>query len=218
MYSVREAAILGSPATGTPQLSGSVVRSISAGTTVSLAVQDPSVRISVPYIAGNTLITTGATTLTTQIVYGGFVTVSGTPPFTPYTITLPSPVTAPGAQFELMMDVGIPITITTPAGWIGGVSGSYESTKVLTAATVGPHNRFYSDGPNWNMLSVSGYTSGGDLTATRVNAGSFAINNTNITTIFAPRASPTFTGLTTVATLTTSGDLTANGRVFLQER
>ena len=96
------------------------------------------------------------------------MTVSGTPPFTPYTITLPSPVTVPGAQFELMMDVGIPITIATPAGWIGGVSGSYESTKVLTAATVGPHNRFYSDGVNWNMLSVSGYNSGGDLTATRV--------------------------------------------------
>ena len=72
-------------------LSGSIVRSISAGTNVSLAVQDNSVRVSVPYIAGNTLITTGATTLTTQIVYGGFVTVSGTPPFTPYTITLPHP-------------------------------------------------------------------------------------------------------------------------------
>ena len=95
VYSVREAAILGSPATGTPLLSGSIVRSISAGTNVSLAVQDNSVRISVPYIAGNTLITTGATTLSAQIVYGGFVTVSGTPPFTPYTITLPSPVTVP---------------------------------------------------------------------------------------------------------------------------
>ena len=109
------------------------------------------------------------------------MTVSGTPPFTPYTITLPSPVTVPGAQFELMMDVGIPITITTPAGWIGGVSGSYEATRVLTSAAAGQHNRFFSDGVNWNMLSVSGYGSTGDLVATRVNASEFAINSTNIT-------------------------------------
>ena len=69
-YSVREAAILGSPSTGISLLSGSFVRSLSAGTNVSLAVQDNSVRIRVPHIAGNTLITTGATTLITQIVYG----------------------------------------------------------------------------------------------------------------------------------------------------
>ena len=100
------------------------------------------------------------------------------------------------------MNVGVPITISTPVGWIGRSSGSYEATRVLTSATAGQHNRFYSDGTNWSMKCVAGYTSFGDLTATRVNAAEFANNNTNITTIFAPRASPTFTGLTTVATLT----------------
>ena len=100
-----------------------------------------------------------------------------------------SPVTVPGAKFELMLDVGIPITIATPSGWIGGVSGSYVSSRVLSNVTSDPRNRcFYSDGTNWNMLSVAGYNSSGYLTATRVNAGEFAINSTNITTIFAPRA------------------------------
>ena len=74
---------------GTPLLNSNVVRSLVAGTNVSLALQNNDISISVPYIAGNTLITTGATTLTTQIVYGGIVNVSGT---SSYTITLPSPV------------------------------------------------------------------------------------------------------------------------------
>ena len=144
-------------------------------------------------------------------VYGGFVTVDASTPFGPYTITLPSPVTVPGAQFELMMNQSSPITIATPVGWIGGASGSYESTRVLTVATVGPHNRFYSDGANWNMLSVSGYNAAGDLTATRVNAGAFAINSANINTLFTPIASPSFTGKATVSgTLTTSNDVVIN--------
>ena len=61
------------------------------------------------------------------------------------------------------------------------------------------------------MISVAGYNSGGDLTATRVNAGSFAINSTNINTLFAPIASPSFTGNATVSgTLTTSNDVVIN--------
>ena len=61
--------------------------------------------------------------------------VSGTPP---YTITLPSPVTVAGAQFDLVLNVN-QVTITTPVGYIGGASGNYEATRVLTNATAGPN-------------------------------------------------------------------------------
>ena len=73
---------------------------------------------------GPAIITTGTRALTAAEVFGSVVTVSGIPPFTPYTITLPSPAAVAGARFELMLDVGIPITITTPTGWTGGMSGS----------------------------------------------------------------------------------------------
>ena len=75
-------------ATGTPLLNGSVLRSISAGKNVSLALQDNNITVSVPYVIGNNITTPGTTTLTSSI-FGGYVTVSGVPPFTPYTITLP---------------------------------------------------------------------------------------------------------------------------------
>ena len=109
------------------------------------------------------------------------------------------------------MNVGVPITISTPVGWIGGTSGSYESTRVLSSTTSGQHNRFFSYGANWNMLSQAGYGSTGDIAATRVNASEFAINSTNINTLFAPIASPSFTGNATVSgTLTTSNDVVIN--------
>ena len=71
VYSVREAVFLASPDTGTPLLNGSVLRSISAGTKVSLALQDKNVSISVPSFRGNVVTVTGATTAPTS-VFGEF--------------------------------------------------------------------------------------------------------------------------------------------------
>ena len=68
---------------------------------------------------------------------------------------------------------------------------------------------------NWIFLAPAAYEVDGELSSpVALRAPSIRINNNDITTIFAPRASPTFTGLTTVATLTTSGEVTANGRVI----
>ena len=96
----------------------------------------------------------------------------------------------------MILNVGIPITITTPAGVIGGISGGYESSKVLSNATTSQHNRFSSDGVNWNMISLAGLTHYGDLgVPARVTASEFFIDGDNITSLFAPKISPSFTGL-----------------------
>jgi hypothetical protein len=79
-------------ATGTPLLNGSVLRSISAGTNVALALQDNNVTVSVPSFRGNVVTVTGATTVPTS-VFGGILNIAGTPP---YTVTLPSPVAVAG--------------------------------------------------------------------------------------------------------------------------
>jgi hypothetical protein len=170
---------------------------------------------------GPAIITTGTRTLTASEVFGSVVTVSGVPPFTPYTITLPSPAAVAGAQFEMMLNVGIPITIATPVGWIGGMSGGYEATKVLSNATSSQHNRFFSDGANWNMISQAGYTHFGELVApTAVSAPEYRLNGNNITTLFAPKASPTLTGTTTAATLNATSvstqTLSATGNATVQ--
>ena len=134
--------------------------------------------------SARSVIVTGATTLGSE-VFGGTVTVSGT---SSYTITLPPPVDTAGAQFELMMNVGFPITIATPVGWIGGVSGGYESTKVLSVATTSQHNRFFSDGANWNMISQAGFSHFGDLVVpVRLTAAEIFLGANNITTLFQPR-------------------------------
>jgi hypothetical protein len=203
--------------TGTALLNGSVLRSISAGSNVSLTLQNNDVRINVPYITGNAVVVTGATTLTASQVFGGIVNVSGTPP---YTITLPSPVTVTGAQFDMTLSVN-QVTVTTPVGYIGGVSGGYEASRVLTNATTGQHIRFSSDGANWSMLALAGFTHYGDLNVPAiVSATECQIGGVNINTLFAPRASPTFTGTTTAATITATSvsttSLSATGGATVQ--
>ena len=52
------------------------------------------------------------------------------------------------------------------------------------------------------MLALAGFSHFGDLSVPAgVSAKEYRINSDNLTTLFAPRASPTFTGLTTAATL-----------------
>ena len=99
-------------ATGIPLLNGSVLRSISAGTNVALALQDNNVSVSVPTFRGNVVTVTGAATAPTS-VFGGILECAGTT--TGYTVTLPSPVANPGAKFDLNMNVS-QVTLSTPVG------------------------------------------------------------------------------------------------------
>ena len=101
------------------------------------------------------------------------------------------------------------------------MSGGYEATRVLTNATTGPHIRFYSDGANWNMLALAAFSSFGDRNVpVFVSATDFRIGGANINTLFAPRASPTFTGTTIAATINatsvTAGSLTSTGTATVQ--
>ena len=171
----------GSMGSGTSTVALSPIRS----THYHLSSDGSNWRVHSTGLGTRSVIVTGATTLGSE-VFGGTITVSGT---ASYTITLPSPVETAGAQFELMMNVGLPITISTPVGWIGGISGNYEASRVLTSTTASQHNRFFSDGANWNMISQVGITPYGDISIpSRVTASEFFILGNNITTLFAPRS------------------------------
>ena len=76
------------------------------------------------------------------------------------------------------------------------------------------------------MLSLAAFSHYGDLIVPAgVTASEYSINNVNITTLFAPKASPTFTGLTTTATLnatsvsihtlSTTGNATVQGTLSM---
>ena len=62
MHSVREVVTLASPIVGALLLNGRVERSFTAGTNVSLALQDHSVTVNVPSFRDNFVIATGTAT------------------------------------------------------------------------------------------------------------------------------------------------------------
>jgi hypothetical protein len=94
------------------------------------------------------------------------------------------------------------VTLSTPVGQFWGLSGSYQSTQTISNTLFGGFYQLYSDGVNWIFLALAAYGFNGELSSpVALRAPSLRINNSDITTIFAPRASPTFTGTTTAATL-----------------
>ena len=103
-------------------------------------------------------------------------------------------------------------------GQFWGLSGSYQSTQTISNTLFGGFYQLYSDGANWVFLALAAYGFDGELSSpVALRAPSLRINNSDITTIFAPRASPTFTGTATADTITATGvgGVVSSGDVYI---
>ena len=81
----------------------------------------------------------------------------------PYTVTLPVPTLYNGAWFDIWVNTGQTITLSTPQGNFYGPFGSSSSTVAL-AQSKATWYRVASDGFNWFLTGFPNMSQGGNLT------------------------------------------------------
>ena len=90
-----------------------------------------------------TVVTATGVTLTSAVFGGNVIFING-----PYTTTLPNPVTYNGASFNVWVNTGSVITLSTPSGGFYGGFGTSATTVALTPS-IAVKYRLFSDGYNW---------------------------------------------------------------------
>ena len=109
-------------------------------------------------VNSNATIVTNTYTVTPSI-FGSVLELSNGP----YTVTLPVPTLYNGARFDIWVNTGQTITLSTPQGNFYGPFGSSSSTVAL-AQSKATWYRVASDGFNWFLTGFPNMSQGGNLT------------------------------------------------------